>query len=583
MTSNGHDELLSVLSNRDLSVPVTPTETNPGDFTVDADQSPETTFPQSVASGGPRETGVVLWTRIDPDAYHPDEPLHLEIAHDDGFEEVVYRGIVDPESVTPEHDYTINIETDGLLDGDQYYHYRFTYDGVRSRVGRCHTLPASDASPDSLRLAVLTCQDYQNGYYGAYHHVAEEDLDFLLHVGDFIYDSANGQYKGWGSRTYPGRTLELPSGNGKAWDIDDYRYLYSTYRTDRFLQKALERHTIIPARDDHEFTNDIYWDDETEAPAGPTHPRGNDPEFMTRLVADAMQAWWEYMPSRIGYDPTGETFGERYRLWQSFEFGDLVDLVMTDERLYRDPPRRDSAIPSWVPLVFGHEHPERSMLGTDQREWLFEQFRNSQATWTVWLDEVLTIPFKIGAGPAVVHPSQGGWDGYGHERDLILETLDDIGVSNFITLTGDMHCYVAGYQQTHYQDALSRLLDGSGAATAADSRVGVEFMTPALTSTNVTEAAGVNGGVVGTFAGNLLSRLVRAQNPHMEFFDSHHWGYSVVEFTNEDCTYTAYSVDKTDNSPEAETEVLVALRVPEGRVEIEEFTPHERASRPSST
>lgn len=567
MTGDGHDELCSSLSARSLAFPVAPSEVDSVGFDADSDQHPETTFPQSVASGGPTQTGVVLWTRIDPAAYIEDESVKLELATDESFTEVVYRGSVDAEHVTPEHDYTINIDLDGMLDSDTYYHYRFTYDGVRSRIGRCHTLPATDESPGSLRLGVLTCQDYQNGYYGAYHHVAEEDLDFLLHVGDFIYESADGQYKGLGSRNYPGRELALPSGHDRAWALEDYRYLYSTYRTDRFLQEALERHTIITARDDHEFTNDIYWNDETEAPVGPSHPRGDDPEFMTRLVADAMQAWWEYIPSRVEYDPDGETFCERYRLWQCFQFGDLVDLVMTDERLYRDPPRRDSFIPSWVPLVFGHEHPERSMLGTDQREWLFEQFENSTATWTVWSDEVLTIPFKIGAGPVVVHPSQGGWDGYGYERDLIMDTLADIGISNFVTLTGDMHCYVAGYQQTDYQDVLSHLLDGS----ATDSRIGVEFMTPAMTSLNVTEALGATDGWVGDVTGRLLSWAVRAQNPHMEFFDSHHWGYSVVEFTREDCTYTAYSVDKTANSPDAEREVVVALRVPEGRVEIEEL------------
>jgi alkaline phosphatase D len=568
-TTDGHEELDATLAARDLAFPVESTETNVDGFDADTDQPPDTTFPQSVASGGPAPTGVVLWTRIDPDAYVPEEPLKLEIAADDTFENVVYRGTVDAEHVTPDHDYTVNVDTDGLLEPDCFYHYRFTYDGVRSRTGRCHTLPAPAASPDRLRLAVLTCQDYQNGYYGAYHHIAEEDFDFLLHVGDFIYESADGQYKGFGSREYPGRELTLPSGHDRAWSLDDYRYLYSTYRTDRFLQEALERHTIIAARDDHEFTNDIYWDDEKEAPVGPNHPRGDDPEFMTRLVADAMQAWWEYIPSRVEYDADGETFGERYRLWQSFAFGDLVDLVMTDERLYRDPPRRDGFIPSWVPLVFGHEVPERSMLGTDQREWLFDQFRDSTATWTVWLDEVLTIPFKIGAGPLVVHPSQGGWDGYGHERNLITETLADIGISNFVTLTGDMHCYVAGYQQTDYQDVLSHLLYGSDAATT-DSRVGVEFMTPAITSCNVAEAVGADRGLVGDVTEWLLSRAVRAQNPHMELFNSHNWGYSVVEFTPDECTYTAYSVDKTVDSPDAEKEVLAALRVPEGRVEIEQ-------------
>ena len=591
-----HDALCSMLSDRDLPVSVVPSDAGVDGstdargstvFDADPDRSPESTFPQSVASGDPTPTGVVLWTRIDPDAFVAGEPVGVEIAADEAFTEPVYRGVVDAEHVAPGHDHALNVETDGLLDPDRFYHYRFTYDGVRSRVGRCHTLPAPESSPDDLRLAVVTCQDYTNGYYGAYHHVAEEDVDFLLHVGDFIYESVVGDYKGYGSRAYPGRELALPSGHDLAWSLEDYRHLHATYRRDRFLQAALERHTLIAARDDHEFTDNVYWDDETGAPRGPNHPRGDDPEFMTRLVADALEAWWEYTPARIDRDPDAETFGERYRLWQAYEFGDLVDLVMTDERLYRDPPRNaDSPLPTWLPVALGRDAPERSMLGTAQRDWFLDRMTGSRATWTVWSDEVLSMPFKIGAGPATIHPSESGWDGYGDERRLITATLAASDVSNFVTLTGDMHCYVAGYQQTEYRDALSGLLDGvlsdddaNADGPMIDSRAGVEFMTPAMTSVTIAEAVGASDGPVRNLTRRLLRWAVRAQNPHIRFFDSHHWGYSVVEFTPDDCTYTAYSVDKTVNSPDAEKDVVAALRVPEGRVEIEErdeLDPRER-------
>jgi alkaline phosphatase D len=583
--ADGYDELHSLLAARSLAAPVEPTEVDDASGSVDAngfdadpDRSPATTFPQSVASGDPTSAGAVLWTRIDPDAHAPGEPLGIEIAADERFKRVVYRGLVDAEHVTPDHDYAVNVETDGLLDADRHYHYRFTYGGVRSRVGRCHTLPAPDASPERLRFAVVTCQDYQNGYYGAYHHIAEEDVDYLLHVGDFIYESAAGQYKGRGSREYPDREIVLPSGRDRAWTLDDYRHLYATYRTDRCLQAALERHTLIAARDDHEFTDNLYWDAEAGAPRGPEHPRGDDPEFMRELVADALQAWWEHMPARVDRDRDAETFGERYRLWDRYRFGDLVDLVLTDERLYRDPPRNaDNPLPTWLPVALGREAPERSMLGDEQREWFLDRVGASTATWTVWSDEVLTIPFKVGAGPATLHPSESGWDGYGGERRLIMDALAESDVSNFVTLTGDMHCYVAGYQQTAYRDALSGLLDGS-AADADGQRVGVEFMTPPVTSINIGEAVSVDGGRAWDLTERLLSRAVRTQNPHMDFFDSHHWGYSIVEFTPEVCTYTGYDVDKTVDSPDAPKEAVVALRVPEGRVEIEELSPADARS-----
>ena len=570
MTSDGHEKLAAALDARSLSFPVEPDDAAEEDpFDADPDAAPEPTFPQSVASGGPESTGVVVWTRIDPEAYREDQPLGIEVAHDPDFDEVVYRGTVAAEHVTPEHDYAVSVDLLGLLDPDRFYHYRFTYDGVRSRVGRCHTLPAADASPDSLRLAVLTCQDYTNGYYGAYHRVAEEDVDFVVHVGDFIYESVAGDYKGLGSPDLPDRDLELPSGHDLAWTLEDYRYLYRAYRSDEYLQEALERHTIIAARDDHEFTDNVHWDPDAGAPRGPEHPRGRDPEFMLGLAADALTAWWEYMPSRIGYDPTADSFGERYRLWQSFAFGDLVDVVMTDERLYRDPPRNaDNHLPAWFPLSFGYDAPERSMLGDDQREWFLDEVRDSEATWTVWSDEVLTVPFRVGVGPLTLHPSESGWDGYGHERRLITDEVARADIENFVTLTGDMHCYIASYQQTTYENPFSHVFGGEPANT--DHRVGVEFMTPAITSVTVSEGLGASGGLWGSVSETLLSPFVRAQNPHIEFFDSHHWGYSVVEFTPEECTYTAYSVDKLDDSSDPDTELMVALRVPEGRVEIQD-------------
>jgi alkaline phosphatase D len=209
------------------------------------------------------------------------------------------------------------------------------------------------------------------------------------------------------------------------------------------------------------------------------------------------------------------------------------------------------------------------MLGDDQREWFLEAVTDSDATWTVWTDEVLTIPLKVGAGPLTLFPVQGGWDGYVRERRQVMEHLDANDVENFVTLTGDAHCYIAGYQQTRYDDTLRGLLLG----TAFESdRVGVEFMTPPTTSLNVAEALGVDSGLRRRLTEPLLSWLVEAMNPHVELFDSHHWGYSVVEFSRSECRYLGYSVDKTEDGADAGKELLVAKRVPEGRVEIQDVT-----------
>jgi alkaline phosphatase D len=563
--ADDHAELLSTLDSHDLALAMDLVDASDNDvFAVDAGADPEAAFPQSVASGGPTPRGVILWTRLAPDAFDPEVALGVQVAADPDFEEVVYDGVVTDEEGIVAHDYTVKVDLDGRLEPDTEYHYRFVYDGVASRTGRCQTLPRPDDSPDSVKFAVLTCQNYLNGYFPALHYVAEEDVDFIVHLGDFIYESDAGEFKGFGSYEYEGRELSLPSGHDRVRTLEDYRYLHREYRTDRFLQEALESHTLIAGWDDHEMVNDIYWDHREDAPAG-DHPRSDDPQFMTDLIADAMHAWWEYMPARVEYDPAGDSLQERFRLWRKKEFGDLLTLAMTDERLFRDPPRE--AIPTPDNVGPHREPPGRTMLGEQQREWLIDTVTGSGTLWTAWADEVLTMPFRLGSGPLSVYPVQGGWDGYTRERQRITESIAEADVENYVSITGDMHCYIAGYQQTAYPGRVS-----GGKGVAQGERIGVEFMTPATTSLNAAEALHITRGLRGRLTEPLLSKLIPAMNPHIEFFDSHNWGYSTLEFTRDECRYVGYAVDKTEDSPDADREVLAAYRVPEGSVDLIDVT-----------
>ena len=560
-----HAELLSELDSHDLALALDVVAATDADaFEYDSDADPDTVFPQSIASGGPTPTGVILWTRIDPDAFDPELDLAVQVAEDPEFEAVVYDGVVTDAERIAAHDYTVKLDLDGRLDANSTYYYRFVYDGVASRTGRCRTLPRPGEDLDSLRIGVLTCQNYANGYFPAYHYVAEEELDFVVHLGDFIYESVDGDFKGIGSDQYPDRHLALPSGNDRVRTLDDYRHIHREYRTDPFLQEALESHTLIPGWDDHEMVNDVYWDPETDAPAG-DHPRGDDPEFMTELIADAMHAWWEYMPARVDYDPSDESTQERLELWRSIDFGDLVTIALTDERLYRDPPRE--AIPT-VDNVGPHREPAgRSMLGDHQRDWLIDTLTEAESTWTVWADEVLTVPLRLGSGPLSAYPVQGGWDGYTRERQTISDAIAEADVENYVTLTGDMHAYVAAYQQRSYP---GRVTGGEGVAQGEP--LGVEFMTPSISSQNVAEALHLTDGLRKRITQPILRWLVPAMNPHFEFFDAHDWGYSIVEFTKEDCTWIAYSVDKTVNDESAERDLVAAYRVPEGEVLLQDVS-----------
>ncbi len=560
-----HENLNSLLTEQHLPLPLEVSNTTDSTtFEFDSERASSEVFPHSVSSGSPSPTGVILWTRVEPTVFDPDQPLAVEVATDEAFTESVFRGVIENPDQLTDRDYTVKINLDGTLDSNQEYYYRFIHQGVRSQVGRCHTLPDTKSSPESVRFALVTCQDYQNGYYGAFHHIADEDVDFLVHMGDFIYDSAAGQFKGVGSGEYPDREITLPSGHDRPRTLDDYRELYKTYKSDRFLKEALERHTLIATHDDHELAYDIYWDDETDAPSA-DRPRGDDPEFMTRLVADALRAWWEYLPIRIGYTPEAEAFHERFRFWRQFQFGDLVNLLTTEGRLFRDEPWTGE-FGSWRSPLLDEEDPDRTMFGENQYSWFLRQMRESETTWNVWVDEVLTVPLGIGASKARLYPVTTGWDGFMRERQRIMANLSQWDISNLVTFTGDMHCYLAGYQQTTYADPLTNLLGGE-----TGDRIGVELMTPALTSLNFAEETGATRGLLADVTEDLLSLAVRLQNPHIESFNGHRWGYSVAEFSSDECIHTVYSVDKTVDSPDAEREALQTIRVPEGRVTIEEL------------
>lgn len=186
------------------------------------------------------------------------------------------------------------------------------------------------------------------------------------------------------------------------------------------------------------------------------------------------------------------------------------------------------------------------MLGEQQREWLIETLTTDDSYWTVWADEVVTIPFRLGSGSLSVYPGQGGWDGYTRERQRISEAVAAADVDNYVTISGDMHCYIAGYKQASYP---GRVTGGEGVAYGE--RIGVEFMTPATTSLNVAEALHLTCGLRSRITEPLVSWLIETMNPHIDFFDSHNWGYSVLEF---------------------DRELVATYRVPEGSVELNDVS-----------
>lgn len=523
-------------------------------------------FPQSVASGGPTQAGVILWTRISPDRYDPKTSLHVEVAHDRSFDsgDIAYRGTVPADDLGPEFDYTVNVDTDGQLQPNRSYYYRFVYDGVSSRVGQCQTLPDSESQVDSVTFVMATCNDYRDGYYGAYRHIAREDADFMLHLGDFIYESD-------GDGNYPGREVRLPdnpSGDGNADTLADFRAVWRTYRSDEAMQRALEKHTLIVTMDDHEIINNRYWNYDTEAPETTSHEWGEDPERMRLLTARGLKAFTEYVPARVFYDPTQsveETAGDihdSFRLYHSLQFGDLLELFVSDTRLYRSPPPADEfgQRDVGVPPSRAAADADRTMLGDAQYEWLTDGVSTSDAIWKGWMNSVHATPLSVAAGPATSELNYDAWGGYQYERDELMDVFAD--TDNVISLTGDLHGYLVSYLLADYESFAEVTPEG----VPPDERAAVEFMTPAISSSTRDD-----GSIPREVSEEGFDNFVRSNNPHIQWINVSRWGYSKIEFNRTGATYDAYEVDKSDPSPDPEKRVLRRYHVPEGETEIQEY------------
>jgi len=551
--------LATLLGRRSLAGSVAPSaSTDETTFAVDPAADPNETFPQSVASGGPTPAGVILWTRIAPDAVVDGEPLGVQVATDETFDELVFEGTVPATRLDGGRDHTVKVDLDPQLEPDHRYYYRFAYDGVTSRTGRCRTLPAPDASPDECSVAVLTCQDYQNGYYGAYHHLAEEDVDFVVHLGDFIYESTDGSYTSPTDGTET-RQLSLPSGADLAESLADFRHLHRVYKSDPLLQEGLEAHTFVHGWDDHEIGNNRFWDDETDSPVLPDKDGGDDPEFAVEITANGIQAWVEYMPARVEYDPDAENLQEQLQLWRTLQFGDLVDLAVTDERLFRDGP----PCTEWQRVTCTNEEDwDRTMLGTEQKQQWKAWVADSDARWTVWANQVLSAPLTVGDGSTQVELLLDSWDGFQYERFELMQHVQDADPRNFVILTGDLHAALA-----------SQVKAGYGEIEWWRSNyepIGVELMTPAVTSVNAADVI----DFPGDWDESVLDGLVRSQNEHLAFVDWYSHGYAVVEFGRDEASYTVYEVDKSVDATEATKTTVATYRIPDGKPRVEPAGEH---------
>lgn len=373
-------------------------------------------FTLGVASGDPSADGMVLWTRLAPEPVNPVGGMKpdlievtWEIASDEGMKTIVRRGTT---IAAPQLAHAVHVELDGL-DPDRWYWYRFRAGDAESPIGRTRTLPAADAEPEKLTFAFASCQHYEYGLYTAYERMAQDDLDLVFHLGDYIYEYAGQDNR---VRKHIGKEIE---------SLEDYRVRHAQYRADPLLHGMHARCPWFVTWDDHEFDNN-YADDISEE-------EGIDPAKFLLRRANAYQAYYEALPLRKRSLPHGPNM----RLYRKASFGRLAELIVLDTRQYRtDQPNNDR------PSVLNDAalNPKATMLGAKQREWLMASLLDSKATWNVMAQQVMMgmAAFRRGDDRQLKY-SMDQWPGYAHERMQLAEFWASRRIPNPIVLAGDIH------------------------------------------------------------------------------------------------------------------------------------------------
>ncbi|WP_395679469.1 alkaline phosphatase D family protein [Dokdonella sp.] len=471
-------------------------------------------FALGVASGDPSADGFVLWTRIataHTDAlFLPMQDYEVDwvVAEDEALSRVVRRGrgIARAESA-----HALHVEVDGL-DADRWYWYRFHCGGEASPIGRSRTLPAAGARVQRLRLALASCQHYEHGWYAAYRHMLGDDLDLVLHVGDYIYEGS------WGPQL---RRHESPHG---AQTLADYRNRHACYKSDADLQRAHAAYPWLVTWDDHEVSNDY---------AGLVSAYGEAPSaFATRRSA-AYRAYCEHMPLRAR-SRAGNL------LYRRFAFGDLATLSVLDDRQYRAAhacAERGAQLGTDCGEL---RAPQRSLLGAHQQEWLERGLADSDARWNVIGQQTLVAPFVSRGDDAIERVWNDGWDGYPRARERLLGFIGEQRIRNVVTLGGDVHAFYANDLKVDFADP-------------ASTTVASEFVGTSISS-----------------AGDDYAERVRDLhlNPHVRYFDSRSRGYLRCEITPDLWRSDCVAVDDVSD-PHSRARTLASLHVETGRAGVQ--------------
>jgi alkaline phosphatase D len=441
-------------------------------------------FTLGVASGDPTPDGIVLWTRLAPEPADPtalgNDPVHVgwRVADDESMRRVVKRGV----ALAPaELAHSVHVEVDGLKPGRDYF-YQFDVGEEESSVGHFRTAPLEQAMIQQLRFAFATCQDWPSGYYTAYRDMLRQDLDLVLHLGDYTYEYAIDSSNRGG---------QVPAGfEEECLDLRTYRLRHTLYKLDPDLQAAHAKFPFVVIWDDHEVANDY---------SGLAPEFGSPSPAFTARRAAAYQAYYEHMPIRasIARLPKSEL-----RIYRRFRYGKLAEFNMLDDRQYRsDNPCGDGESLRCPAATTGNY----TMLGQEQEEWLRRGFEQSSARWNIvgqglLIAELEHLPYED------ERYWNDAWDGYPRARQRMLTDVVRYTVENPVFLAGDWH-------STFVNDLKLDFKDPGGKTIAT------EFVTPAITT-------GGDDTPYGPYYGPMIP-----YNPHIKYFEGDKRGYFMATVT----------------------------------------------------
>ena len=483
-------------------------------------------FAWGVASGSPSTDGLVLWTRLDPNALpDPRRPVLLrwQLAHDAQFRRPLRSGQA---TALPELGHSVHVELSGLP-SDRWYYYRFTLGDAHSDSGRTRTLAGAAAPVAQFRFAFASCQRWEHGHYAAWRHLCQDAPELIVFLGDYIYEYASDRVKD-AVRQHPLR---------QAYSLQDYRDRYALHRSDPLLQAA---HALCPwvvTWDDHEVENDY---------AG-LRGQQDGAAFLARRAA-AYQAFYENMPLRttaLVQGLTGLGRPEALRVTDRLTHGQLLRWHVLDTRQFRDwqacrapgASGSGSVSPSDCPELLA---PERSLLGSAQEAWLAQGLAQDSSAdgprWSVLAQQTLLAQRNYRTAPQALFSSDS-WDGYPAARQRLLNTLAQRPARNTVVLGGDIH-----------QNYVCRVLANFD---RPDSPVlASEFCSTSISSRSNTSQDKVDA--------------VARRNPHVLLANCEHRGYGLVDVSPR-LWRTRLQVLDDARRPDAQRSTLAQFVVEDGR------------------